>query len=276
MTDTDLIARAAQALRTAHAGQREGSGFTRARILATAQKRKRRRLRWWMAAPFGALLLAGSAWAQSSGQWPRLWHALAVVFVPSATLSSRAPARHPVNEVPSTNEVPSSAARSPDPEPAASETLPPEPRKDAPPAVAAVVPELPPASDPEPPSHAPHAARRTSAPPKDKIAVAANASAARAKETVPRAAEPEFAAFRHAYDLHFSGVDPRAAIQAFADYLAAYPEGRFVPEARYNTALDWLKLGDKARARQLLEPFARGDYDGYRRDEAARLLEAVH
>jgi TolA-binding protein len=68
----------------------------------------------------------------------------------------------------------------------------------------------------------------------------------------------------------------RAAIAAYEEYLQAYPQGRFVPEARYNSALDSIKAGDHDSARRLLEPFAAGTYGGYRRAEAQRLLEALH
>jgi TolA-binding protein len=152
----------------------------------------------------------------------------------------------------------------------------PAPSNDPAPSRLADAPLLPVASPPQSPSLALRAARREPAPAKSKATASVAASPRHASEPGTRAADPELAAFRRAHDLHFAGAEPRAAIQAFADYLAAYPEGRFVPEARYNTALDWLKLGDKARAQQLLEPFARGNYDGYRRDEAARLLEALH
>jgi hypothetical protein len=62
---------------------------------------------------------------------------------------------------------------------------------------------------------------------------------------------------------------------AYGDYLRAYPKGRFVPEARYNSALDWIKLGDTAAARAALAPFANGTYGGYRQSEAKQLLEAL-
>ena len=91
-------------------------------------------------------------------------------------------------------------------------------------------------------------------------------------ETKP---DPDLALFRLAHDLHVAGRQPRAAIAAYDDYLAAFPNGRFVPEARYNRALDSIKLGDKAGARTALEAFARGAYGDYRRQEARELLEAL-
>jgi TolA-binding protein len=91
-------------------------------------------------------------------------------------------------------------------------------------------------------------------------------------------ADPELSQFRAAHELQVRAQGPaqrRAAIDAYAEYLRAYPRGRFVPEARYNTALDWIKLGDVGAARALLTPFASGVYDGYRQQEARELLDAL-
>jgi hypothetical protein len=48
-----------------------------------------------------------------------------------------------------------------------------------------------------------------------------------------------------------------------------------VPEARYNRALNQIKLGRAGAARQSLEPFARGDHGLYRQQQARQLLEAL-
>jgi TolA-binding protein len=87
--------------------------------------------------------------------------------------------------------------------------------------------------------------------------------------------DPELGTFRRAHDLHFKAAVPRAAVAAYAEYLNAYPHGRYVPEARYNTAVKLLKLGERGRARNLLESFARGDHGAYRQTEAKELLEAM-
>jgi hypothetical protein len=47
-------------------------------------------------------------------------------------------------------------------------------------------------------------------------------------------------------------------------------------EARYNRAIVLVRLARNEEARRALEPFARGEFGGYRRDDAARLLESVH
>jgi TolA-binding protein len=81
--------------------------------------------------------------------------------------------------------------------------------------------------------------------------------------------------YAHAHRLHFDGANPSAALLAWEDYLRAFPDGRFVPEARYNRAIDLLKLQRYAEARQALRPFASGAYGLYHRDEAVALLHAI-
>lgn len=257
MNDSEVLQRAAAALRNAHDGQREGSGFTRARILTSvAERRRPRRLRWLMAAPFATLLLVGSAWAQSTGNWARVWQAVATVLPFVAPTPKQAPPRG--------NSAPRAAA------PEAAERRAPEP--------------LPAVEPPEPVAPAPFEPVLTA--PRAKVAApkaGVSKAATRAHATNPRpeppqpaepAADPELSAFRSAHELHVQGA-PRAAIEAYSDYLRAYPNGRFVPEARYNTALDRIKLGDTAAARAALAPFADGSYGGYRQHEAKELLEAL-
>jgi TolA-binding protein len=79
-------------------------------------------------------------------------------------------------------------------------------------------------------------------------------------------------AFARAHTLHFHGADPAAALAAWDDYLRAFPSGRFAPEARYNRAIDLLKLGRNGEARDALQPFADGAFGSYRRDEARAIL----
>ena len=245
MSESDVLQRAAAALRAAHDGQREGSGFTRARILATlAQRRRPRRWYWLVAAPFATLLLVGSAWAQSTGNWARVWHAVATVL--PFVRPSPSPAGNSV------------VRAQPVPAPPALASAPPERALQAAPL------EAPPLATPAP-------QLRTPTP----SALPAHKPARQAAPRPPELpADPELSAFRAAHELHVRG-DSRAAIDAYADYLRAYPHGRFVPEARYNTALDEIKLGDIPAARKALEPFANGAYEGYRQREARQLLEAL-
>jgi len=84
------------------------------------------------------------------------------------------------------------------------------------------------------------------------------------------------ALYRDAHDAHFVRRDPGAALAAWDRYLAAAgPSGRFTLEARYNRAISLVRLGRKTEAAEALRPFARGDYGGYRREEAEGLLRTL-
>ena len=75
--------------------------------------------------------------------------------------------------------------------------------------------------------------------------------------------------------MHFSQRDSASALTAWDDYLAAFPRGRFVPEAQYNRAICLVRLGRDAEARAALAPFASGKRGGYRQTEAGDLLSAL-
>jgi len=92
----------------------------------------------------------------------------------------------------------------------------------------------------------------------------------------PPVVDGEVVAYRSAHGVHFRGGDAAAALAAWDGYLAAYPGGRFVAEAAYNRAITLVRLGRKGAARAALAPFAAGEMaGGYRRDEAAKLREAL-
>jgi hypothetical protein len=272
MSDSDVLEQAAQALRTAHTGERQGSGFTRARIMGTLHRDRRRRvLGWAIVSPLVSVLLVGSAWAQSAGKWPVVWAAVTSVFVPKPSdvaveaTRPRNTVRQATPEVPAMElpslpvpvdvqgvEAPSLRAPVPlaaGPKPVASRTS----KQTSISRRGASDQHGTPGLLPTPDGSEPSPSGRAAAP----------------------AADPELASFRAAHDLHFQTDRPRQAITAYAAYLKDYPNGRFVPEARYNTALNWIKLGDKAAARRALRPFASGTYGEYRRAEAQQLLEAL-
>jgi len=92
----------------------------------------------------------------------------------------------------------------------------------------------------------------------------------------PPARADSDALYRAAHDAHFKRGDYEAALAAWDHYLAAAEPGhRFWLEASYNRGIALYHLGRSAEARRALEPFARGDYGGYRRADARRLLEAL-
>jgi hypothetical protein len=98
----------------------------------------------------------------------------------------------------------------------------------------------------------------------------------------PSAVEPpvtigpsEADVYARAHRLHFDGANPADAVAAWDDYLRRYPVGRFAPDARYNRAIDLLKMKRYAEARAALQPFADGVYGGYHRDDARELLRSL-
>ncbi|HTV17799.1 MAG TPA: hypothetical protein VMG12_03990 [Polyangiaceae bacterium] len=267
MTDSsDVLARAARALREAHPGEREGSGFTRARIMNTVHRERRRRtLRWAVFSPIASVLLVGSAWAQSSGKWPVIWEAVTSVFVaapepPAAPSSQRSAPREngsPRAELAPPSSALADAGDDSDEAPPVLELADPEPPRVAP--------------EPRAPQPVrPRRHRRTETP--------TSVERERAEREAPPAPEPqpdrELSRFRRAHDLHFKGRAGEA-IDAYADYLREFPDGRFVPEARYAMALDHIKQGNDAAAREALASFAAGRYGGYRQEEARKLLDAL-
>ncbi len=88
----------------------------------------------------------------------------------------------------------------------------------------------------------------------------------------PDRAAGERLAYERAHRDHFFRDAPAAALAAWDAYLAAYPNGTFAPEARYNRALCLVKLGRFTAAAQALRPFADGRLGSYRRHESCLLL----
>jgi hypothetical protein len=115
-------------------------------------------------------------------------------------------------------------------------------------------------------------------PPPAPAPASASASASASAPALARApapADPD-ALYRAAHDTHFSRHDYPAAVAAWDAYLAsAGPGGRFTLEARYNRAVALVKSGRRTEARAALQPFADGEYGGYRRDEARDLLHTL-
>lgn len=99
------------------------------------------------------------------------------------------------------------------------------------------------------------------------------ATSSSAGATAP--SDPNAALFAEAHRRHFVERDPHRALAAWDRYLAAAPNGRFVPEARYNRALTLVRMGRNVEAKRGLELFANGMYGPYRQDEAHALLDAL-
>jgi hypothetical protein len=241
----ELLDRATRALRettAAASGETEVAATTLARLDRSlgargASRRVRGRFVRWMVMPMAASFLVFAAWASASG---RLAHWV--------SLRSHEDAEH---ATPPTGSLPST--------PPAPRLLPAAPVSVASRATTPSLEEVPPT-----PTLTPSPTPETSA------------SARRALRPAPAQAADVDALYREAHDAHFVRRDPAAALAAWDRYLAAAgPGGRFTLEARYNRALSLVRLGRREEAAAALQAFARGEYGGYRRDEATELLRTL-
>ncbi len=255
MSRDDQLRQAARAMRQEVRGENNGSGFTRARIMRTLQKRRKRTGVAWILVPSLGIALGGTAWASATGKLPVLVERVAVLLsmpqhevtaskgrdVPPPVVSRRQSSRTLLEDtpVPQVQEV----------------EAPLEPVLEVTPTPSSV------AATPPRVEHGSVVARL---PIPKQIPL-----------DVAPAPDPELRAFRSAHGTHFGGGSAAAALSAYRDYLAAYPSGRFVPEARYNIALNLVRLGRFHDAKAALEPFADGAFGEYRRQEARELLDAL-
>lgn len=268
MTEGDPLREASKALREAYSGALREPDRTRARIMRSLHERRRRRMaRLVVFGPLAAIALGTTAWAQATGQLPRLIVAAEAWLRPVQATAPPAPPpskERPKKQTKTQRSAPLERAQ-PLATPGPLEA--PDAPSVEPPAAAAPKPGpavAEPRASREPLTPAAQGPRRARRSPSD----AASQDAA-ARQAPPDA---ELAIFRQAHRLHFDAGDARAALAAYARYLERYPDGRFVPEARYNTALNLLKLNRPKRARAILERFAGGDYGDYRQREASTLL----
>jgi hypothetical protein len=236
---TDPLTRAARALREANDGSSPDAASTRRRILGASVLRKKRRrifVAVWM--PLAAVLVVSSAWAAVTGQLPRL---VAWLRGPPHAPAMAAPRpRPPIDPIEST-----------------SPTAPP----------------VAPPTNESPRASASTASSATPAPASP--APSTTASPLRRDRDHDHDHDREEGLYTAAHHAHFADRDPAAALTAWDAYLAAYPDGRFAPEARYNRALTLVRLGRTDEARAALEPFADGRNHGYRQTEARTLLDAL-
>jgi hypothetical protein len=278
---SDRLERAFRSLRDLEDGRHPGADETLARVLGDLAATRGRRARaggarmWLLAA---AILVVSTMAAARTGSLNRVLRALSLrergtpseikpapSVVPPAIA---APAPRPTLEAPEAPVV--SPAPSAAPEGAPAPVVAPAPTAANVPGPAVVV------------AASPARARATGSADLQVRRPLAAPSAAASTLDAPAAsasAAPQIgsddATFARAHHLHFSGGDPSAALAAWDDYLRRFPDGRFVPEARYNRAIDLLKLGRSAEAREALRAFADGQYGDYRRDEARSILRSL-
>lgn len=254
----DALAGAFRGVRDAWDGTNAESNLTLQRALLRTRRERRTRLTRWAALPIAAVLVASTAWAGMTGRLGPTVHGMLDTLrgvedssAPSATSSTALATPAPT----SAPEMIPPAEPAPEPEPVVIAEPPPvAPTPTVGPAAPYVSTTLP---SPLPPGEEPGER-------------AGEAHAVRAAEV-----DPQAALFAEAHRLHFTDRDPARALVAWERYLAAAPNGRLAPEARYNRALALVRLGRRGEAQQELTAFASGMYGDYRRAEAKALLDAV-
>jgi hypothetical protein len=269
--DAASLGKAFRAVRERYDGTHlEPDATLRRALLASRKDVRRRRMTRWVILPLAATLAASTAWAGVTGRLAPSLHSISEVFrgehaPPPKTAMSSTP---PSTATPST-----SAAPAPPPSTLATN----DPPLEEPPRATAETPPAPAAPSVPAREEAP-AIARPSAAPIARVEGSSTRAETRAEPT-PRAtasaADPNAALFEEAHRLHFQAHDPARALVAWDRYLAAAPNGRFAPEARYNRALTLVRLGRHDEAKSALESFANGTYGEYRRAEARALLEAL-
>jgi hypothetical protein len=290
----DVLRRAARALRDRSDGAPPPGRSTKQEVLraldrgrAPASPRARA-----LALALAAALVVPTAWAAAAtGRMPSLRHALSLVLGPPppplpalgppapesqgrpAGAAAKAPAPGRVDD------AAPAAAEAPDaPEAPADATASAPPVASNPPSPGPgqwFAPTSPP--PPSPPSPSPAPPRPATAPTRPPAALAEKAPPplpATTSGEVPAAAGAD-ELYERAHRAHFAGGDPAAALAAWDRYLAAAPRGRFALEARYNRAVALARLGRRDEAARALAPFAAGEFGGYRRAEAERLLRSL-
>lgn len=254
MTDPldDLLDEVLGEIRCDTHGPAPMAGESRKRVLASsARKRRRYDTLVAAAAAICVLFVAPAVWAQVTGRLPSILQAVGLYDTPVAP-TSRNEGRRGTAEAPIVETEPEVAIAELEPEASIAELEPEAPTVEVQllpqPAPAVVTPEASPLS----------ADLET-----------------RRRRARSRLARRERLLFGRAHDAHFQGGQPTAALAAWDQYLRAFPDGEFSPEARYNRAAALLRLERFAEARGALAPFAEGSFGSLRQTEAQHLLQAI-
>lgn len=274
----DLLEQATKALRDETSAPELRSGLTRARMLDAASRQHGRssRVRW-----LAPLLMLGTstALAHVTHQYfPAAWNAV----VPAALERRVAQDQHVHARRPRASEAPRS-----EPPSAAATVTQPAPVVEAP-AATATTPEIAITQAarrdavPEPATLQPKPRKARAEPARGALPALNEAPEPREvtpaivtedPALMPRSESAELTLFRRAMKLH--DARDHGAIRAWDDFLRVAAGSPLAPEARYNRALGLVRERRVHEARAALEPFARGDFGGYRKHEATALLQAL-
>ncbi|HEY2512831.1 MAG TPA: hypothetical protein VGI39_18320 [Polyangiaceae bacterium] len=254
----DALREASRAVRETYDGQSAAAEATRHRVLAGAVGARRRRSRavtWGVA--LAATLALSTAWAATTGRLARVSEMSRAVE--ERWLGHRPPRTGGAAEAPSFSAAAANGRAAETGSPAATESAAATGSAAATESASATSSASGSASGSE--AHSARVPSRHHGPP--------------ASPRIDVAASAEEALYAKAHHAHFVEHDSLTAVRAWEAYLAAYPNGRFALEARYNRALSFVRLGWHDDARTALTPFAKGTYGGYRQREASELLEAL-
>jgi TolA-binding protein len=253
----DLLEQAKRALSESGHEQR-GARFTRERLMASLHERKRRgKSRFAVLLPLAAIFVGSTAFAAATGQLSGVVSsALSIIGMEAATVAPAEQARPRALRAGKAAALPSGVRPAPpDPKPA-------EVSRDS-------------VAQSEKPGGASDQVNPVENLVGGSVASRQHAALAPAPALAPSAEDDGHAIYRRAHAAHFREGDVGAALEAYGEYLAGHPAGRFSVDARYNRALCLVRLGRVAEARETLEKFANGAYGGYRQADAQRLLGAL-
>jgi len=276
MTDRDVLKRACEALRNASEPSDEELVRLRERVLKNkikpvGERRVSRNVRWLL--PLAAAFMAATALAATPGAWEGMLDATdrflnIELLAPGQKTAQQRRTRH--NTAPTTK-----GRHAAEPAEAEQPVAVPAPitdstSQDTHPAAASPTTEV----NVQAPASL-HTTRGASErAPKRHVIPSGEDESVKA----PTAREPshDLQLYKSAHQSHFRDRNYGQALSAWEAYLQQMPSGTFAIEAKYNRALCLVRLGRYAEARAAFSEFAEGKVvGGYRRDEAARFIEAL-